>query len=451
MRKILRIVVLLCLIASCVVFVSCDKDNRKQKTYEMNPVFDIQIDIDSKTVSAIVSMDFTSQIDSDRIIMQYYPLRFGETVTDVEEITVNQTKADYNLSKEISAITVNHSVKAGERTNATVKYELTLPNCADRLGFVENYYSLCRFYPYVAPIVDGDYSARAYCENGETELFYTANFDVTIRISDKFVVAHTGNSYEINTENGLKTYEIKADGVRDFAIAYSKNFTMRKTDCNGVSINYYFLNDATPNFELEVTEKALTTFEKLFGAYGRQKLSLVIAPFVNGGMEYSELIVVNDQLKDAAREETIAHEVAHQWWFMKVGNDQAREPWIDESLAEFSAALYFLETDRGQTFESIRKYGMKTLQNRTIDKKPCNIRGSVYEFDDKAYSDCVYTIGCLMWINLYSVKGPTLINDLAKYVETYSGKIATETDVSSAAFSGYESMLVAWLDGKVIV
>ena len=37
----------------------------------------------------------------------------------------------------------------------------------------------------------------------------------------------------------------------------------------------------------------------------------------------------------------IAHETAHQWWYGIVGNDQIDEPWLDESLTEYSTILYY--------------------------------------------------------------------------------------------------------------
>ena len=42
-----------------------------------------------------------------------------------------------------------------------------------------------------------------------------------------------------------------------------------------------------------------------------------------------------------ASREVVAHETAHQWWYGVVGNEQIREPWIDEGLAEFTAAYFY--------------------------------------------------------------------------------------------------------------
>jgi aminopeptidase N len=33
----------------------------------------------------------------------------------------------------------------------------------------------------------------------------------------------------------------------------------------------------------------------------------------------------------------VYHEVAHQWFYAQLGNDQQREPWLDEGFADFSA------------------------------------------------------------------------------------------------------------------
>jgi aminopeptidase N len=39
----------------------------------------------------------------------------------------------------------------------------------------------------------------------------------------------------------------------------------------------------------------------------------------------------------------VAHMVAHQWWGASVGSDPEREPVLDESLAHWSALLYYRE------------------------------------------------------------------------------------------------------------
>jgi aminopeptidase N len=82
-----------------------------------------------------------------------------------------------------------------------------------------------------------------------------------------------------------------------------------------------------------------------------------------GGMEYPGIVFVSapsgavedvpllpDLLRyagfdDAASRYVIGHEVAHQWWYATVGNDQVREPWLDEAFAETSARLWLRSDD----------------------------------------------------------------------------------------------------------
>src|SRR2546426_6145047 len=37
---------------------------------------------------------------------------------------------------------------------------------------------------------------------------------------------------------------------------------------------------------------------------------------------------------------TTSHELGHQWFFGLVGNDQGRDPWIDEGLATYAEGRY---------------------------------------------------------------------------------------------------------------
>jgi aminopeptidase N len=77
-------------------------------------------------------------------------------------------------------------------------------------------------------------------------------------------------------------------------------------------------------------------FAAWYGPYGRPEVDLVEGPgeVARGGvaMEYPELVLT------PAQSTAIAHELAHQWFYSIVGDDQYSEPWLDESFAEFSAA-----------------------------------------------------------------------------------------------------------------
>jgi len=52
-------------------------------------------------------------------------------------------------------------------------------------------------------------------------------------------------------------------------------------------------------------------------------------------MEYPRMIhLTRDKVDDTY---VVYHEVAHQWFYGQLGNDQQREPWLDEGFSDFGA------------------------------------------------------------------------------------------------------------------
>ena len=74
---------------------------------------------------------------------------------------------------------------------------------------------------------------------------------------------------------------------------------------------------------------------RLYGPYPWRTLTVAYGPdLVEEGIEYPNLIF---QGPDRGHLLT-AHEVAHQWFYSLVGNNQARDPWLDEGLASWAGA-----------------------------------------------------------------------------------------------------------------
>jgi Peptidase family M1 domain len=87
---------------------------------------------------------------------------------------------------------------------------------------------------------------------------------------------------------------------------------------------------------LRIAALSMRRYAAWYGPYARPEIDLVEGPgeVARGGlaMEYPELVLTPPDPT------SIAHELAHQWFYGIVGNDQWSEPWLDESFAEFSAA-----------------------------------------------------------------------------------------------------------------
>ena len=102
---------------------------------------------------------------------------------------------------------------------------------------------------------------------------------------------------------------------------------------------------------LKAAVQAVALFEAKFAPYPYDSLS-VVATDVPDGQEYDGLVFLGsnfyDQYGGSARSNMVSigvHEIAHNWWFGLVGNDQAMEPWLDEALATYSEKIFYAFTN----------------------------------------------------------------------------------------------------------
>ena len=91
-----------------------------------------------------------------------------------------------------------------------------------------------------------------------------------------------------------------------------------------------------PTRYLDVVVRSLTDFATRFGAYPYRSLTLALTPELGGGIEYPGHIMQGPGTLDR----TTPHEVGHQWFYALVGNDQGRDPWLDEALASWAEARF---------------------------------------------------------------------------------------------------------------
>jgi hypothetical protein len=83
-----------------------------------------------------------------------------------------------------------------------------------------------------------------------------------------------------------------------------------------------------------IAVQALERLSRRYGPYPSPVYTLAVAPdLFAGGIEYPTLSFIG-----ASRylQGVIDHETAHQWFYSLIGNDQARDPWLDETLATWA-------------------------------------------------------------------------------------------------------------------
>jgi peptidase M1-like protein len=123
--------------------------------------------------------------------------------------------------------------------------------------------------------------------------------------------------------------------VRDFSFVVNPRFQLTKDDADGTAIRVY-TETVSGAATAELARTALIGLGEAFGEYPWP--DLVLAEVGAGGgfsMEYPRAIhLTRGKVTDTY---VVYHEVAHQWFYAQLGNDQQREPWLDEGFADFSA------------------------------------------------------------------------------------------------------------------
>ncbi len=136
------------------------------------------------------------------------------------------------------------------------------------------------------------------------------------------------------------------------------------------------------------------------------------------------------QIFDSILETTIAHEVAHQWWAIGVGSDSQKHPFVDESLTNWSAMMYFEDRYGAQKAEQMRDLHLKTSFSMGAmmggGDKRADLPTSAYT-NNLQYGAVIYGKGALFYDELRKLVGDAaLFGALRAYYANWNGKIADE-------------------------
>ena len=221
----------------------------------------------------------------------------------------------------------------GARAEVGLRVRVTAPPGPDRFGRWRGVAYFGNALPILAVADRTGWHLPPYTFRGESFFSLTSAWTVRLRVSTGVAVAATGTQ---RRRSGNRV-TLTAPRARDFAIVAGpmRVTTLRDGD---LTLRHWRLR-GTPASEaarvLRVARAAMRSYARWYGPYDRPELDVVEAPthIVHGGiaMEYPELVLT------PAFAPAVAHEVAHQWWYGIVGDDQWKEPWVDESFAEYSA------------------------------------------------------------------------------------------------------------------
>jgi len=171
-----------------------------------------------------------------------------------------------------------------------------------------------------------------YSRQGDAFYALAASWDATLSFPARLRAATTGAAVSDTVAGGRRTLRLTTAQARDFALAIGP-MKVRSTKARGVLIRAFVGPRArVVGASLRIARRTVSALGRRLSPYGSTELDvLLLGAGVGGygGMEYPEL-VFTDPFPVA-----LSHEIAHQWWYGIVGDDQYLEPWLDESFASY--------------------------------------------------------------------------------------------------------------------
>lgn len=153
-----------------------------------------------------------------------------------------------------------------------------------------------------------------------------------------------------------ETSRWQAPRVRDFAWVADPQYRKSKVSWQGIVVRYLSLpgHERTAAAGLRIAVAALEYFSDRYGRYPYASFTIADAAAIASGVgiEYPQLALLSDDLHELAEltsryETRLVHEIAHQWWYALVGNNEVDEAWLDEAVATYSTRR-FLRRKYGQ-------------------------------------------------------------------------------------------------------
>lgn len=348
----------------------------------------------------------------------------------------------------------------GKRTNVSIEFETKLAKVNHRLGVGQTNVNLANFYPILC-VYDEGWQECLYYNVGDPFYSDFACYDVELSVPKSYTVASSGTLCCETNAGEKKTCHITERG-RDVSFVLGEKLSSLSEEVKGKTLSYYYTDDENAKVHFDLMKECFSYYTDTFGECIYPSLTLVQTDFPFAGMEYAGLMMMSNDLAEETISYAIAHELAHEWWYEGVGNDQRTHAWMDEGLAEYSCVLFFENHDYGFTREGVLSTSKKAIRsyvsiysqlfgetNTSIDRDLSTFM-SEYE-----YSNLVYNQGIVLFDGLReSIGDKRFLNGLSSYYSGFVEKIATPEDlISSFRHTGVDvdGLFESFINGKVVI
>jgi hypothetical protein len=281
---------------------------------------------------------------------------FWEGRFNLKQLTTDGSPANYDLQSHRLTVTLPQPLPPNGSTLIAMSYDVLLPPKSSGLvyGFTDVQANLVDWFPFIVPYQPGTgWILHDVYPWGENLVYDVSDFEVNLRFVDPTNPPVVAASAPGEPSNEWTRYRLT--NARTFALSMSPYYLVSTESADGIPISSYYFSGHDWGGQAIATKgaQAVSIYAGKFGTYPYPSLSIV-ETVLPDGMEFDGLVFVSNAFfaaYDGTSTNNLTvigvHEIAHQWWFGLVGNDQTLEPWLDEAMATYSEHIFLENTTPG--------------------------------------------------------------------------------------------------------
>lgn len=349
----------------------------------------------------------------------------------------------------------------GQSVQVAMSFHTAVPTDSQTHYQIFNYASgmavLSNFYPQLAVYDERGWNIEPISMQGDAVYSDIAFYRVQLTAPKEMVLVTSGSLVAQTPDLADTVTRTFVSGpARDFGLLASSRYQMSKAMVGETEVRSFYLPEDAEGGEaiLDYACHALRIYQARFGPYPYIEFDVVEAPIAAGGMEMPGLIMIQSNHythTDGYDEFVVAHEVAHQWWYNLVGNDQPNEPWVDEALTNYTAILYYEDRYGPSKAAQALQWYLRDPYQRVVDATadmPANLPADAYE--DPLYYRIVYAKAGLFYHALRQRLGDAEFFSLLRdYLATYRYRNVSSSEVlafwSERASKDIHDLIVRWI------
>jgi len=275
---------------------------------------------------------------------QLYVNPNDDAFIEIKTIRAQGQDLQYTINDTLMKVSLPKPIAAGEEIKLEIGFVYDLMEApaaalfASRLAIRSAHrngtYTMTLWFPKVVVYDKNGWNLVQFGYLGE---FYSdfGAYRVELTLPSNMTVAATGTMIREELKGTQKTQIWEANKVHDFAWVAGSRYQISETKlANNTIVRTVYLNLA------QLHNTAIDTvnyFNQQFGAYPYPVITVAQVE-AGGGMEFPGIVMIG-----GSSTLELVHELAHQWWYGIVGNDEEAEAWLDEGFATFAQELYDID------------------------------------------------------------------------------------------------------------